>query len=221
VARGKFAAEDFRLGAAVYSSDDKEVGKLHRVLVDEDDYELKALVVKESRRFSGQSLSPGSMLVNDELVVPKQAVKAASSDRIDLAYSAPQIRRLPPYLSYRSKSESVPEELEDFASVLGSSPAVPSSVQEVANKPEGALEIEAGENVMLGHTGKKLGTVKGVLFDDGDLVGVVLRPEGLFRREVILPRRFLDRSDDAALFARLDEDDLEHLKPYRPNDDGS
>jgi uncharacterized protein YrrD len=98
---------------------------------------------------------------------------------------------------------------------------VPSSVQEVANKPEGALEIEAGENVMLGHTGKKLGTVKGVLFDDGDLVGVVLRPEGLFRREVILPRRFLDRSDDAALFARLDEDDLEHLKPYRPNDDGS
>jgi hypothetical protein len=154
------------------------------------------------------------MLVNDEVVVPKQAVKAASSDRIDLVYSAPQIRRLPPYLSYRSKSESVPEELEDFASVLGSGPAVPSSVQEVANKPEGALEIEAGENVMLGHTGKKLGTVKGVIFDDGDLVGV------LFRREVILPRRFLDRSDDAALFARLDEDDLEHLKPYRPSDQG-
>ena len=53
-----------------------------------------------------------------------------------------------------------------------------------------------------------------MLFDGDGLVGIVLKPEGLFKKEVILPRRFLDRSDDAALFAKLDEADLEHLKPF-------
>jgi len=71
---------------------------------------------------------------------------------------------------------------------------------------------------MLGHTGKKLGTVKDVLFHDDQLVGVVLHPEGLLKQEVILPRRFLDRSDDLALFAKLSESDLDHLQPFRPSD---
>jgi hypothetical protein len=33
-----------------------------------------------------------------------------------------------------------------------------------------------------------------------------------------MPRRFLQRSDDAALFADLSPDDLEHLKPFEPAD---
>jgi uncharacterized protein YrrD len=87
---------------------------------------------------------------------------------------------------------------------------------EVANKPADELEIDGDENVMLGHTGKKLGTVKDVLFDGDQLVGVVLRPEGLLKKDVILPRRFLDRSDDAALFAKLDERDVEQLARFAP-----
>ena len=55
-----------------------------------------------------------------------------------------------------------------------------------------------------------------MLFDDGELVGIVLQPEGWFKRDVILPRRFLDRSDDAALFANIEEADLERLTPFRP-----
>jgi len=55
-----------------------------------------------------------------------------------------------------------------------------------------------------------------VLFDGDQLVGVVLQPGGLFKHEVILPRRFLGRSDDAALFAHLDETDLDRLSPFRP-----
>jgi len=56
------------------------------------------------------------------------------------------------------------------------------------------------------------------VFDGDQLVGVVLKPDGLFRKEVILPRRFLDRSDDAALFANIDEDDVAHLEPFEPPD---
>ena len=209
--------EDLHLGAALYSSDGKHVGKLVHVLVDPD-YRLKGLVVRESPGFSGHLLSPGSLLVADEFVVPKDAIKDVSRERIDLEATAADVRRFQPYITYRDKPESVGEELEDVAGVLGSGPEVPNWLEQLANKPENELEIDGGENVMLGHTGKKLGTVKDVLFDGDQLVGVVLKPEGLFRKEVILPRRFLDRSDDAALFARIEEPDLEHLKPFTPQD---
>ncbi len=208
--------EDFHLGATVYSADDRHVGSLVHVLVDSD-YGLRSLVVKETGLFSGHLLSPGSFLIADEFIVPKRAVKSVNHDRVDLRLSADQVRRLKPYIQFREKGgETLGEELEDEAGVLGQGPEVPHWLEQVAEKPASQLEIDGGENVMLGRTGRKLGTVKDVLFDGDQLVGVVLLPEGLLKHEVILPRRFLDRSDDAALFARIDETDLEHLKPFSP-----
>ena len=209
--------DDLHLGARVVSADGKDIGELVHVLVD-GDYRLKALVVKESAGFSGRWLAPGSLLVNDEFIVPTDAVTSVNHERIGLTLSSADARRLSPYLGYREKGETVGEEAEDVAVVLGSGPGVPHWLEQVANKPAGELEIDAGENVMLGDTGKKLGAVKDVLFDGGELVGVVLRPEGFFKKEVILPRRFLSRSDDLALFAQLDESDLEHLEPFEPKD---
>jgi hypothetical protein len=158
------------------------------------------------------------MLLNDEFVVPPDAVATATHDRIGLKLTAAQVRVLPAYLAYRERSETFAEGLEDTAGVLGSGPEVPNWLEQVANKAEGELEIDGGENVMLGHTGRKLGTVQDALFDDGQLVGVVLKPQGLFKEEVILPRRFLERSDDLALFATIDEKDLEQLTPFKPRD---
>jgi len=213
----EWKGEDFHLGAHVFSGDGREIGDLVHVLVDSE-YRLQALVVKESRAFSGLRQSPGAMLVADEFIVPRDAIKDVDHDRVDLNLSSGDARRLPPYLSYREKGESVGGEVEDEAAVLGSGPEIPHWLEQVANKPASELEIDGGENVMLGHTGKKLGTVKDVLFDGDELVGVVLRPEGLFKKEVILPRRFLSRSDDAALFAELDESDLEHLATFDRKD---
>jgi hypothetical protein len=156
--------------------------------------------------------------MNDEFIVPRDAIRSVSHERIDVSLHDGEVRKLAPYLSYGEKPESIREELEDQAGVFGSGPELPHWVQEVANKPADEMEIDAGENVMLGHTGRKLGEVKDVLIDGSELVGVVLKPQGLFKDEVILPRRFLDRSDDMALFAKLTEDDLAHLKPFRPGE---
>jgi len=208
-------SEQFHLGAEVRSSDGVEVGRLVHVLVGPD-YALQALVIKESRRFSGHLFSPGSMLIADEFIVPKDAAGKVTHDRIELTLTAADVRRLPPYLAYRERSEeSLAEGLEDTAGVLGSGPEVPNWLEQVANKPDTELEIDGGENVMLGHTGRRLGTVQDVLFDDDQLVGIVLKPDGFFRQDVILPRRFLDRSDDAALFVNIEEQDLERLTPFR------
>ena len=209
--------EDFHLGAAVYSSDGTEVGKLSRLIVGKADLMLKAFVAKESRRFSGHLLSPGSWLLADEVIVPRNEVGSVSHDRIALKLTAADVRKLPPYLSYRYGEETAAEGLtEEAITALTSSPAIPAALEQVANKGDDELEIEGGENVMLGDTGKRLGTVKDVLFDNAELVGVVIQPDGILKEEVILPRRFLKRSDDLALFAELNADDLEHLKPFVP-----
>ena len=209
-------ADDFHLGAEVVSSDGKDVGELRRVLVEDPDFSLRAIVVKEGSRFSGLGLAPGSLLVADEVIVPIDAIGEISHERVSLKIPAADVRRLPPYLEFRNREASAGEVLEDEGAVLGLSPAIPHSVEEVANKPAGELEIEGGENVMLGHSGKRLGSVRDVLFDDGELVGIVLQPEGWFKQDVILPRRFLDRSDDAALFAQLEEEEVERLAPFDP-----
>jgi sporulation protein YlmC with PRC-barrel domain len=207
-------ADDFHLGAEVRSNDGVVVGELRRLLVEDPGYGLKALVVKEGRRFSGHLLSRGSMLLADEVIVPIDAVAEVTHGGVTLKLASADVRRLPPYLSFGTRDESVGEELGQTAVVMGSSPAIPASYQEFANKPAGELEIEGGENVMLGRSGKKLGTVQDVLFDEGELVGIVLHPEGWFKHDVILPRRFLDRSDDAALFAQLGEDEVKKLEPF-------
>jgi sporulation protein YlmC with PRC-barrel domain len=214
----KWTGKDFHMGAAIYSSDGRQIGKLQRLIVDKENLGLKSLVAKESRRFSGHLLSPGSFLLADEVIVPADEVNSISHDRIDLKLTAGQVRNLAPYLSYRYGGETVAEGLEDQVSVLASSPSVPFSLEELANKQTDELEIAGGENVMLGHTGKKLGTVKDVLVDDAELVGVVVLPDGILKKEVILPRRFLGRSDDLALFADLTDEDFDHLEPFEPAD---
>jgi sporulation protein YlmC with PRC-barrel domain len=211
--------EDFHLGAAVESTDGTDIGKLTGLIVDKDSLALRAFVVKESRRFTGHLLSPGSWLLADEVVVPRGEVSSMSHDRIVLKLTAADVRKLPPYLSYRYGDETVTEGFtEEAINALTASPAIPASLEQVADKSSDELEINGDENVMLGHTGKRLGTVKDVLFDNSALIGVVIRPDGLLKEEVIMPRRFLQRSDDAALFADLNADDLEHLKPFEPAD---
>ena len=157
-------ADVYSLGADVYSADGHEVGKLVHLIVGPD-YGLRALVVKENSAFSAHSLAPTSWMVADEFVVPKDAATKVTRERVDVRLSAADLRRLPPYVSYRERGESVAEVLEDTAGVLGSGPELPNWMEQVANKGPDELEIDGGENVMAGRSGRRLGTVKDVLFE--------------------------------------------------------
>ena len=205
---------DFHLSARVRSSDGRPVGTLHRVVVDQETFDPKAIVVKEDARFGGQLLAPGSWLLTDDLIVPIDAVAGATHDTVELTLTAAEVRRLPPYLAYHFRPPTAREAVGRDLTLIGGigGPAL----AETANKPAGEIEIAQGENVMLGRTGRKLGRVRDVLVDGGELIGIVLRPQGLFEHDVVLPVRFLSRSDDAALFAELAEADLEHLAPFQP-----
>jgi sporulation protein YlmC with PRC-barrel domain len=204
---------DFRLGSDVFASDGSKVGTLVSVIVDEKGFDPRSLVVKEEESLGGRLRADSSLFITDEVVIPIAAVESASHDLVRLSISSPDIRRQPLYLSYRPKPLTVEEAALEDADVLTGTIGLPKE-QEIANKPAGQVEIDRGENVMLGATGHRLGRVQDVLFDHGKLAGVVIRPDGFFTRDVVLPTEFIERADDMALFAHLDESDIEKLKPF-------
>ena len=210
-------AAEFHPGTDVFSEDGQHVGTLGSTVVDEHSLELQAVVVKESKRFAGTLLSPGTAMMSDELLVPANLVKRLDRSRVELRLTADQLRRLPPYLTYKRRYPSAADYLQEVETVLGGMPGVVRETEE-AHKGAGEIEIYAGEPVMLGHGGRRIGKVVEILFEDKSLVGIVVKPEGWFREPVILPRRFLERSDDAALFIQLTDEELKQLKPFSLQD---
>ncbi|HEV2027542.1 MAG TPA: PRC-barrel domain-containing protein [Candidatus Dormibacteraeota bacterium] len=208
---------DFHLGADVVDSDGHKAGTLVRVIVDEKGFEPRALVVKDEATLAGRLLAGEKLFTTDEVVIPITAVESATHEGVRLTMSGPDIRRQPLYLSYQREPMTPEDAVIEEGELLTGGLGLPKA-QEVANKPAGQIEIERGENVMVGETGRRLGTVQDVLFDHGELIGVVIHPDGFFRRDVVLPIRFIERADDLALFAQLDESDVERLKPFVDSD---
>jgi uncharacterized protein YrrD len=204
---------DFRLGADVVASDGTKVGTVVSVIVDEQGFSPRALVVKDETTVAGRLLSGEKLFTTDEVVVPIGAVASAAHDEVRLSMSGPEVRRQPLYLSYRREPMTTEAAVVEEGALLGGGLGLP-KVEEIANKPAGQIEIDQGENVMLGTTGRRLGRVQAVLLDHGELMAVAIRPEGFFKRDVVLPIRFIERADDMALFAQLDESDIAQLKPF-------
>ena len=205
---------DLQLGAAVHTSDGHHVGTLQRIVVDAASWDPHALIVRETNWFSGRTLAPGAGMMVAEVIVPLDAIGETGPGGIRLTLDKRAPRALPPYLSYQYKSLERGDGLRFAAALAGGSlgvgPMFP-LFRENADKADGDIEIRHGENVMIGHVGDKLGTVQDVLFDDGELVGIVVRATGFFAHDVVGQVRFLDRSDDMALFVRMTPEDVRHL----------
>jgi sporulation protein YlmC with PRC-barrel domain len=210
-------SEDFHFGTRVYSSDGRHIGSLRFIIVDRESSDIHALVVKETRRFSGHHAAVAA-LMEDDIAIPIGAVRDVDRSQITLSITSAQARRTAPYLTYQFAGLDKGDEERLLVAEMGGGMFAPPLVEE-ARKRLDELEISRGENVMLGHTGKKLGTVRDVVLDDGELAGIVVHPVGFFKEDVLLQVRFLGRSDDLALFAHLTEADLEHLKPFHPSAD--
>jgi uncharacterized protein YrrD len=205
---------DFSLGTDVVASDGSKAGTLVSVLVEADGFDPKALVVKDESSLTGRLLAAEKFFVTDEVVIPITAVASATHDLIRLSMPIDEVRRQPPYLSYRFKPLTAGEAALEEVDFLGGGLGLPANTEEVANKPADQIEIDRDENVMLGKSGHRLGRIHDLLYDNGELVGVVIQPEGFFKRDVVLPIRFISRADDMALFAELNESDVERLKPF-------
>jgi sporulation protein YlmC with PRC-barrel domain len=210
---------DLRLGAQVHTADGHHAGSLVRIVVDAETWDPRALIVRETNHFSGRALAPGAGMLVSEVIVPLNAIESANESGIRLNLDKRATRALPPYLSYKYRALERGDGFRYAAALAGGSlgvgPMFP-LLQETADKAEGEIEIRKGENVMIGHAGQKLGTVEDVLFDEGELFGIVVRRGGLFGHDVVVQVRFLDRSDDMALFLRMTPEDVQRLTEAPP-----
>lgn len=206
--------EDFHLGASVYTSDGHHAGTLKRVVVDGDSWDPHSLIVQETEWFSGRVLAPGSGLLVTEVIVPLDAVASVSPGDVRLKLDKRATRGLPPYLSYHYAPLQPGDQWRYAASLVGGVAGAFPRIDADRNKAEGEIEISRGERVMIGHSGKVLGTVQDVLFDEGELVGVVVHPNGLFRHDLVVQVRFLDRGDDLVLFVRMTPEDISKLAEF-------
>jgi|ERR1700674_121632 len=204
---------DLRLGSDVVSSDAVNVGTIVSLLVDADGFTPRALVVKHEESLAGRVVAAEKFFTTDEVVIPITAVASATHGLVHLLMDVEDVRRQPLYLSYRRPAPTTEEAVVEEGQLITGGLGLP-RVEEVANKSDNQIEIDRGENVMLGTTGNRLGRVEDVLLDHGELIGVVIRPEGFFKRDVVLPIRFINRADDMALFANLTETDIDQLKPF-------
>ena len=185
------------------------------MIVDGDSFDVRALVIKETHRFSGH-LVAATALMEDDISIPVSAVRDVARDQITLSITATEARRTEPYLTYRYAPPAKGDTRRLLFAQAAQTGYAPRLVEE-SHKRLDELEIRRGENVMLGTTGKKLGTVRDLVLDEGELAGVVIRPAGFFAEDVLLQIRFLGRSDDLALFAHLTETDLARLRPFHPS----
>ena len=209
--------DDFHLGASVHTADGHHAGTLQRIVVDGESWDPHALIVRETEWFSGRVLAPGAGMMVAEVIVPLDAIASVTPAEIHLSLDKRATRALPPYLSYQYQPLQPGDQWRYAAAVIGGPLGGGSMfprLDESADKAKADIEIRHGENVMIGHEGDKLGTVEDVLFDEGELVGIVVRPAGFFKHNVVVQVRFLDRSDDMALFVRMTSDDIAQLAAF-------
>src|ERR1700730_7133874 len=150
---------DFHLGVDVVASDRSKAGTLAGVLVEADGFDPRALVVQDVTSKAGRLLAGEKFFITDEVVVPIAAVASATRDLIRLSMSIEELRRLPPYLSYRLKPLTAGEATLEEADLLSGGLVLPANAEQVADKPSDQIEIDGNENVMLGKTGHRLGRV--------------------------------------------------------------
>jgi sporulation protein YlmC with PRC-barrel domain len=211
-----FLERDFHFGATVTSADGTHIGTLRRIIVDGETLDVHAIVVKETRRFSGHYLA-GTGLLEDDIAIPLRAVQSADSEHVILSITAAEARHQEPYLTYQYAPLSGSDVARMAVATVSQTAYMPHLIEQ-AHKSLQEMEINPGENVMLGTTGRKLGTVKDVIMGAGELVGIVIHAPGFFHEDLLLQVRFIGRSDDLALFAHLTDADLSHLTPFHPTD---
>lgn len=206
---------DFKFGCPVFSSDEKLVGKLENILVDDERFEVEQISVSESAIASGHHWYQGANMLTRDLVVPASAIAAANERKIKLTIPLSQVRQLPPLIK------------ETF---IGVSPAAmvgglvglgtPWPYTEKEQLPAShELVVHKGENVITEGSDDLLGHVEELVSDDtGQLVAVVIKPTAFFSHPVLLQTRFLARGNDEVLFARINKAAMSRLEPFKPSD---
>jgi sporulation protein YlmC with PRC-barrel domain len=220
---------DITLGMHVYTSDDKDLGTVDRLILDPDHSAVKAVVVRKG------------VILHKDIEVSADMIMARPAGDARIAYTAEEVDRLPDFkeadytsppadyrlpLAYPASAfywpigygMGVPAGGRQFTAgelQPAASPVAPTWTGDSTTDREvhAALQRQDLENAVigegsdvLGRDGEKVGTVSELTFDpaDNQLTGLVVH-KGLFKgEEWELPVSEIDSVDDGVVYLKVD-----------------
>jgi uncharacterized protein YrrD len=216
---------DLRVGADVFSAGGDKLGQLDRVVLRRADLSVTHIVIDIGFLRSGRRLWEGGFGLDYDRIVPVDQVRSVTGDRVELALTAEQFRDAPEYTSesFETPQDLTPGEfdipdvvnrLQGMAALIGSTSNA--WLVEKRNRPLDSVEVREGADVWRREPHEKLGDVSRVLLDEatGSLRALVIERGLLFKRDVVLPVRYVTELLDEVVRVDISDAELDQLREH-------
>jgi uncharacterized protein YrrD len=184
---------ELREGVGVFTSDDKQVGKINRVILDPETNEVTHVVVQKG------------WLLSEDKVVPLDMIRSTTDEKVRLSGNADDFNKLPPFEEshfVQTRSEDFPQAVDSpydlspayfwyppivypgyVAHSATSTPFPPPHLEKTRNIPEETIPLKEGANVISSDE-KHVGDVERLFVDaSSKKVTHFLITKGLFFKE--------------------------------------
>ena len=222
------APYELHAGADVYSSDAEKLGTLHRVVINRRNFRVTHVVVDVGFLRSGHHLWEGGLAREYDRVVPIDAVRKATDERVDLALTAGEFKNAPEYTEeqFEPPQDLTPNKFDitDVTTLAEEiSASIPGGTSDIwlvekLHKTRHEREITEGTPVWRQHPHEKIGEVDRVLIDPetSRAQALVVRSGFLRKHDIIVPVRYISELLDDLVRVELSDAELEQLHEYRP-----
>jgi uncharacterized protein YrrD len=217
--------DNLRPGADVISSDKKELGKLHAIVMDPRDNRVTHIVVNTGRHFPQPGFGAPNLVT-----VPVDQMTDAREEKVVLKCTKRKFSQMPPYVERRyappppSKSERLPHEgathlLWEVGVALAAALASPTRIgvpTESFRKAEFERQILHDAPVWRLEPQSHIGDVDRVLVNEetDEIVALVIRRGVLFHHDVVLPIHYVTEVLDGFIHVRISDEELERLEAF-------
>ena len=219
--------QELKFGLSVVTTDQRDVGTLHRIVIDEPTRQVTGIVVQRGLLESGNLLKPGGWEKPRDQLVPIAGVLGADEREVRISPTEEEFLALPPYVV-----GAVPEPdgdwtpppgftAEDAAmragALLGGGLYDPPQ-DEIENRKPSERHLSHGAAVWQREPHTHLGDVDRVVMDDASnsATALVVRRGVIFSHDVVLPLRYVVDLLDDLVHVDIPRADWEALPEYRP-----
>lgn len=219
--------QELKFGLSVVTTDERDVGTLHRVVVDEETRQVTGIVVQRRLLESGNLLKPGGWEKPRDQLVTIAAVLGADESEVRISPTEEEFLALPPYVV---GSVAEPDgdwtpppgfAAEDVAmrtgALLGGGLYEPPR-DEIENRTPSERHLSHGAAVWQREPHTHLGDIDRVLMDDvsNQATALVVRHGVIFTRDVVLPMRYVVDVLDDLIHVDIPEATWDALPEYKP-----
>ena len=219
--------QELKFGLSVVTTDERDVGTLHRVVIDGDSLQVSGIVVQRRLLESGNLLKPGGWEKPRDQLVPIAAVLGADEDEVRISPTEEEFLALPPYVigavpepdgDWTPPRGFVAEDATMRAGALLGGGLYEPPRDEIENRQPSERHLSHGAAVWQREPHTHLGDVDRVLMDDvsNEATALVVRRGVIFKHDVVLPLRYVVDLLDDLVHVDIPRATLDALPEYKP-----